>query len=413
MFRDIRVFSRKFLANARGHVAILTALAAPALVGSVGLGAEAGLWFYKQRVAQMSADLAAYAGAVEARMGSQFDVIEPVVLGEASRHGYDPDLGTIAVNWPPTSGSNMNERSVEVVITQTYPRLLSALFLDSDVVMSVRAVGSFDEPGPACILALDPAASQSLTFSGSSSATLTSCDLMANSLALDALSVTSTGTVSVSCANSVGGVEMGPNLVLTDCPEPRINLPPALDPYAHLTPPPQPPGCQNVPGGVQLRTISPGHYCNGMNLQGNVHLEPGVYYVSGGTFRTNGASNVTGSGVTIYMTGDADVQMNGNAFVDLSAPTSGDYAGVLFWADKNNHTDTAAIFNGTASSSLKGALYLPNQTVDMNGDFGGSAGCMRIISRFVDISGNAGFDSDCTEAGVITINVPGVVRLTE
>lgn len=413
MFRDIRGFSRKFLASARGHVAILTAVAAPALVGSVGLGAEAGLWFYKQRVAQMSADVAAYAGAVEARNGSPITVIEPVVVGEARRHGYNDALGPIAVNWPPLSGSNINERSVEVVITQTYPRLLSGMFLDKDVMMTVRAVGSFDAPGPACILALDPSASLSLEFSGSSSATLTNCDLMANSLAVDALGVSSTGTVSVSCANSVGGVVSGPNLVLTDCPEPRINLPPALDPYAHLTPPPQPAGCQTVPGGVRARTISPGHYCSGMNLSGEVTLEPGVYYVSGGTFRTNGNSNVTGSGVTIYLTGDADIQMNGNAHVDLSAPATGDYAGVLFWGDENNLQDTAAIFNGTASSSLKGALYLPNQTVDMNGDFGGSAGCMRIISRFVDISGNAGFDSDCTEAGVTTINVPGVVRLTE
>ena len=178
MFRDIREISRKFLASARGHVAILTAVAAPALVGSVGLGAEAGLWFYQQRVTQMSADVAAYAGAVEARAGGEYDAIRPAVIGEAERHGYDPASGSITVNWPPASGSNMNERSVEVLITQTRPRLLSAMFLDSDLVMSVRAVASFDEPGPACILALDPVSSQSLIFTGSSRTELLNCSTL-------------------------------------------------------------------------------------------------------------------------------------------------------------------------------------------------------------------------------------------
>ncbi|TGY89031.1 hypothetical protein E5163_07835 [Marinicauda algicola] len=413
MFRDIREISRKFLASARGHVAILTAVAAPALVGSVGLGAEAGLWFYQQRVTQMSADVAAYAGAVEARAGGQYDAIRPAVIGEAERHGYDPAAGPITVNWPPASGSNMNERSVEVLITQTRPRLLSAMFLDSDVVMNVRAVASFDEPGPACILALDPVSSQSLIFTGSSAATLTNCDLMSNSLAIDALAVTGSGTVNVSCANSVGGVEVSATLNLMDCPEPRTNLPPALDPYADLPEPPIPSGCQNVPGGGQPKTISPGHYCNGLDLRGDITMEPGVYIVSGDV-TSNGNANVTGAGVTIFVRNNGEIRMNGNAYVNLSAPESGTYAGVLFWGDDDNLASTPTDFNGTADSALVGALYFPSQTVSMRGDFAGSGGCTRIIGYRVDVSGNTSFDSDCTgNAGVTTVHVPGVVRLTE
>ena len=52
--RDMARFMRKFRASTRGHVAIMTAVMAPALIGAAGLGAEAGLWFYQQRVAQIA-----------------------------------------------------------------------------------------------------------------------------------------------------------------------------------------------------------------------------------------------------------------------------------------------------------------------------------------------------------------------
>ncbi len=396
-----------------GHVAIVTAIIAPALVAGAGIGMEAGHWFYQQRTAQLSADVAAYAGAVVARAGGEKAEIDAGVISEAEQNGYDPDIGTLQINWPPLSGPNQNDRSVEVILTQSWPRTFSALYAQGDMVFQVRAVARFDEPGPACILSLDPAGSQSLLFSGSSAVTLTNCDLMSNSIATDALAITGSGDVTASCANSVGGMNISAQLIMTDCTEARTNLPPALDPYAELVEPTAN-GCRNIPGGGgQTKTISPGRYCNGMNLSGNIVMEPGVYIVDGGTLRTNGNSNVTGDGVTIFLTGDAEVQMNGNADVNLSAPETGAYAGVLFWGDSDNLADTSVIFNGTANSSLVGALYFPSQTIDMRGDFSGSAGCTRLIGYRIDVSGNTTFDSDCSNAGVTTVQTPGSVKLVE
>lgn len=105
--------------------------------------------------------------------------------------------------------------------------------------------------------------------------------------------------------------------------------------------------------------------------------------------------------------------MNGNADINLSAPETGDFAGVLFWGDNDNLADTSVIFNGTADSSLVGALYFPNQTIDMRGDFSGSDGCTRLIGYRIDVSGNTTFDSDCSAAGVTTLQTPGSVRLVE
>lgn len=412
MFNGLCKCLAGFGAARSGQIAVVVAVAAPVILGSAGLGLETGFWFYKQRTAQMSADLSAYAGAVVARMGEEEAAIIAGAELEAAQNGYEAGKGPITVNWPPLGGANINDRSVEVEITQSYPRLFSGLFVDGDVSLVVRAVAQFEEPGPACILTLDPAGSQTLLFTGSSDVTLTNCDIMSNSIASDALAVTGSGAVIASCANSVGGINVSSLLTLTDCLEPRINLPPALDPFAGLSEP-SATGCSNIPGGNRARTISPGRYCNGMNLSGDITLSPGVYIVDGGTLRTNGNSNITGDGVTIFLTNDADVQWNGNADINLTAPTSGPYAGLLLWGDKDNQPDTSAIFNGAAGSSLAGALYFPSQTVDMRGDFQGSGGCTRIIGWRIDISGNTSFDSDCSAAGSITINTPGVVRLVE
>ncbi|PWE18373.1 hypothetical protein DDZ18_01850 [Marinicauda salina] len=403
---------RRFVAERRGHAAIITALAAPVLVGSAGLGVEAGYWFYKQRVAQMSADIAAYSGAVAARSGG--DSLNAVVQEEAARHGFDASIGALTINNPPTGGPNQHNRAVEVRIDQTYPRLFSALFLDSDVTISVRAVALFQEPGEACILALEQFESDAMIFTGNSNASLTDCQLMSNSIASDALSVQGSGTVTTTCATAVGGVDATANLTLTDCSEPRENAPPAPDPYESLPAPSIPGGCTNVPGGPphQPKTVTPGHYCGGLDLRGDITMEPGVYVVSGDV-TANGNSNIVGDGVTIYVRNNGRVRMNGTATVDLTAPSSGTYAGVLFFGDRNNGSAVDAIFNGTADSSLEGVLYFPNQEVMMRGDFNGSAGCTRVISRWVDVSGNTSFDSNCANASIPTVDVPGLVQLVE
>lgn len=412
MLMRLLPLATRIFADRRGHVAVVTAIAAPAIIASAGLGMEAGFWFYQQRTAQLAADVAAYAGAVVARSGEEYPGIEAGVMEEAGRNGFEAGRGAITINWPPTSGPNQNDRSVEVVLTQSWPRLFSAIYAQGDIMFQVRAVGRYDEPGPACILTLDPAGSESLQFTGSSDVMLTNCDIMSNSIATDALAITGSGNVTASCANSVGGMNITSQLVMTDCPEPRTNLPPALDPFASLVEPTAS-GCRNIPGGGQAKTISPGRYCNGMNLSGTIDMEPGVYIVDGGTLRTNGNSTVTGDGVTIFLTGDAEIQMNGNADVNLTAPETGDYAGLLFWGDDDNFADAQVLFNGTANSSLVGALYFPSQTLDMRGDFSGSGGCTRLIAYRIDISGGTQFDSDCSAAGSITIQTPGSVRLVE
>src|SRR3954447_1567427 len=54
---------RRFHRDRSGSYLIITGLAAPALVGLVGLGTEYGLWMYTHQTAQSAADAAAFSAA--------------------------------------------------------------------------------------------------------------------------------------------------------------------------------------------------------------------------------------------------------------------------------------------------------------------------------------------------------------
>src|SRR5439155_10160199 len=200
----------------------------------------------------------------------------------------------------------------------------------------------------ACILALDGSASKAALFSGNSSLTLSGCSVMTNSTAADAGTVQGTALLTTTCLISAGGVSTTSGLTESVCSAPITQAAQVADPYKDLTLPTASGSCLSDSGS----SLSPGHYCSGMTLKNNVTLAPGVYYVSG-DFNVNANANITGSGVTIYMD-TGGVSINGNATVNLSAPTTGTYAGMLFMGSRTNATTQK--FNGTASSIMTGSI---------------------------------------------------------
>jgi hypothetical protein len=148
-----------------------------------------------------------------------------------------------------------------------------------------------------------------------------------------------------------------------------------------------------------------------MNLSGNVNLNPGTYYVSG-DIKINANANISGSGVTIYLAGSSSITINGNATVNLSAPTTGTYSGILFYGDPTNTASVSNKFNGTAASKLTGALYFPTQDVSYLGNFSGTSGCMQIVAKTVQWTGNTSMSVNCSSYGMKNLPVSSVVKLT-
>lgn len=416
-----RLNFKTFLRETRANMAIMMAVAAPVFVGVAGLSVETGYWYFLQEKAQSAADVSAYAGAMSLRNGDGDYKSEQAALKEANNLGYDATTATIAVNTPPTRGAYINPQAVEVIIEYSPPRFFSAVFNSKSEIHSVRSVAAFAQPGKACILALHPDASDSLSLGGSSSVTVSGCEMMSNSVAIDAVTVGGSVDVVADCINSVGGYEESGGsftVTLSTCNQPRTNLGRATDPYAGVPEPSNIRPCKNISsGGSGPFTISPDadgvrRICNGTHLKDEYHFEPGVYIIDGTNLRLNANAVVTGTDVTFFLTNGAEMDFNGGADINLQAPTTGDYAGIVFMGDDDD-TNSEHKLNGTADSSITGAIYVPGSDLAFAGDFSGVDGCMQLIGSTIDVTGNTTIESDCDDYGIRWAEVPGDVELVE
>ncbi|HXJ02792.1 MAG TPA: hypothetical protein VNH44_16345 [Micropepsaceae bacterium] len=401
---------KSFCDSKSGNIAIVAALSLTGLIGAAGLGTETGYWFYKQRLLQGAADVVAYNATVALRGGSTNAQIITAASTDATTNGWTSATGTIHVNTPPTSGTHQNANSVEVLLTETEQRYLTAIFSDTPISISVRAVGNFSSTGTACVLALSKTASQAVKIWGNNATTFVGCNVMSNSMANDSVAVGGSSQLTTPCVLAVGGISVSSTLNLTSCKAATAHSFPATDPYASLPAPDTSGPCKNVSNGNS--PMNPGVYCNGLSLNSTKTFNPGVYVISGGSLTLNSNANVSGSGVTFYLTNGATIKFNGNAHMNFSAPTSGTYSGMLFYGNRND-PDGSPSFNGDATSQLTGATYFPSQSVTMNGNFSGANGCMQVIANTISLSGSSTISGSCPGTGMSSVSIPGSVSLVE
>ena len=405
---------REFISGLRksesGNIAMISALALPALIGFCGLGADTGYWFFRQRALQGAVDVTAYNGAVKLRGGASESDITSSSSADATFNSWDSSIGTIAVHTPPISGTHIGDiRSVEVILTENEPRYFTQLFSTTPVTITVRAVGAFNSSGDACVLALNKTIAQAVKIWGNNNVTMNGCDIMSNSFSNTSVAIGGSSVATVPCVIAVGQVSVTSTLNSTDCAGPINNAVPAQDPYATLPAPAIPAGCSAVPGAG---AIPSGKYCGGMTLQNTRTLSGGVYVISGGTLKINAGANISGSNVTFYLTNGATLQMNGGAHLNISAPTSGTYSGVLFFGDRTMANAVQKV-NGDSTSTLTGAIYFPSQSVEFLGNFSGNNGCMRVIADTVTLSGSTTMNGSCPGTGLNSIPIPGQIALVE
>jgi hypothetical protein len=142
-------------------------------------------------------------------------------------------------------------------------------------------------------------------------------------------------------------------------------------------------------------TFAPGCYSD-FKFTGNTTytLQPGVYYLNNTNFDVAGGVTVQGTGVTIILTGTSPgvVSTNGNATIKLTAPTSGDYANMLFIGTGTSDNT----INGNAGSYYDGAMYFPNSAVNLTGNSGSMTQCAMIVGNYVNFGGNADLQNSLT-----------------
>ena len=433
----------RLLRERRAAVALVTAVTFPLMLGFVGLASEAAMWMLIRRTMQTASDAAAYSAVVSLEKGgpaciealavaaadgfvsSHVDCTDTCSDGSSKCNVCDPGTTStcVNVNIPPLSGPNTSVAgAVEVIINQpqagSIPDFIAGFYRLGQGAVSIGArsvaaspfpVQNPGSPGPsgsnactpsqpsACVLALDSNLSDNgLTAAGGGSATL-QCDFVDNSnLKLqDAAAIinASGGLVRGSVSNSG---------TLTPNPPGTLNSP-ISDPYAG-TPVPSCNCCSTGTCANTGNSTLSGVYCGAPHYSGHPAVTlSGTATMCGGTLKIDGGT-FTGTG-TIILSGNpslgyANIDMNGGATLNMSAPTSGTYAGLLIYQDPNAPTNNLNKINGTAGSSYTGAIDFPNGGLTYTGNSAATAGCTQLIGYQVTFTGSSSISDYCTGTGV-------------
>jgi len=452
MFIWIAALARKIRESREGAVAIQMALIFTALIGMGALASEIGFALYKHRQMQSAADAAAY-GAAIAKSAGYPATLATEAYADAAAVGFVNGVNgvTIAVNNPPTSGPNTaNTSAIEVIITQ--PQTLTVVGAVNSLTgsanpsglfnLGVRAVATAGGGGGGCAAQLLPNQNPGVTISNGATVTMISCGMAVCSTGNTALSMSggtnlnlcdtascspfSTKlTVSVAGKASVtNGAQINGQQSCTSptCKASQGACAANVNPYASVTiPTPNPPlsSCSNGTGksygyAAGVQTINPGTWCNGVTFgsSAQIKLNPGVYYVNGGTFSVGGAVVMNGTGVTIVLTGSAsdgyspayaNVSIGNGATVALAAPTTGTTQGIAFFGDPNAPVSTTSNFGGGAQMNITGAIYFPSDTVQFNNGISNPSGCTQLIAGNIQFSGGAQFSNNCAGTGTSAI----------
>jgi Flp pilus assembly protein TadG len=357
-----------------GQSLIFVALLMFVLLAIMGLGIDMGYMRYQKGRLQEAADAGAIAGAAEVLYTDTTTAADAATAADGFTNGSNNV--TVTVNHPPLSGpSTGNSNYVEVIVAQSEPTFFMKVVGLNSVSLSSRAVAEGSSPN--CIYGLGTSGdSLDLAFLVSVNV---SCGVVGDASLGGFLASLTASSVALHGSNGCTFCSISPSA--------QTGIPVASDPFASL-PAPAVGGCGTHPTQTVITTtvtLSPGTYCGGIDLAGgHVTFNSGTYVLDGGGLTMTSAlgGTASGTGVTFYNTGTASGSCTTcygsiNSYFTfgstLVAPTTGTYAGILFFQDRSNPQQ--ANFDADASigtRTLTGSYYFPDATVSFLFNFGNS-----------------------------------------
>ena len=390
---------RQFWKSESGNYALILSIALVPIMAAIAGVVDFASTENKATQLQNSLDAAGIAIAAHYISGMSEDDLRSVgheffstnmdgIVVNASQFEFDNE---IPAEFAASASSSGGEDFITVRSGITHQGMIGSLNWKANRVSVVR----IKKGPPACVLALDPHAPASVKIQGSTKVELNGCVIASNSDSSSSVSRGGAASLTTECVNTVGGTYGigGTSNAKLVCGAPQENQYASFDPLANVVPPNYT-GCEPVPGG-KTKTLSPGTYCN-KTFSGEVTLLPGVYVLRGGKINLGGNGSLVGAGVTIFLMEDANFSVNGNETVQLSPPTSGPYAGITIYQERSN--DNPLTINGASGSQVSGFVYAPGAHVFYAGNSAttGLGGCMRLVGKTIEMTGNSAIRSDCT-----------------
>lgn len=399
----------------RGQATIFMAVfMALLLLGFLALALDVGYMFHQKRMAQAAADAAAVAAAEEYTntYGNAIDSANVVNAANVAAAKNGMDTTDYPVTLTPLAAGNYSNADgapapaawVQAVVSQPIHSFFLGAFIHSmrSLTVSASAIAGGGVTAPSCICLLGTSGDD-LNVSNNFQLTAgTNCAITADSNSDNAITIVGSASV---CAKSVGAVSTtwdNSNNINNNgsiCKTAKA-VQGAASCASHLVEPPLPNGitCYDDPvQGYTAATNYTGKYTlplsgetatnnticyNSLDLSqaASVTFQSGFTYYVKGNFSTGGGETITGSNVTFNVKGN--VSVSNGVTVNLSAPTTNNIPGTLFYVD-----GTSVDFEGGSGSTLDGTIDAPNATVTMANGTGTAT--MDVIAQRLVLAGGA------------------------
>jgi hypothetical protein len=379
----------------RGAVAPFVALCLIALMSMVAIALDGGMLLDRRRSCQAAADSAAMAAAENLYYNWQANSgTDPKgdaaaeAKANASANGFNNDgvSSIVTVNIPPLTGNFAGQAGyAEVIIQYNLPRGFSGILGSGDMPVKARAVArGLWVPFNNGIIVLHPTAADALFANGNGSTPVKGANIIVdsnNSMAAVTVGnavISDVGKGTYIVGNNPGYSGNFQGTVLT-------GQYPVPDPLAYLPQPnPATMTVQTVPSGTSI-TLNPGEYVGGLSFSGqtSVTMQPGIYYMQGGSFSFSGQGTLTATGVMIFS--DQGLSVTGQGAVTWSPPTSGIYKGISYFQSR---TSTAtALVAGNGLYNVTGTFYVAGGLTDLQGN-GDASIASQVVTLLMQSGGN-------------------------
>jgi hypothetical protein len=384
--RMLKGGTMKLRGNERGQVLIFITGGLIVLLCFMGLAVDAGVMYYKKRALQTVADSAAIGGASELQHGGDDTAIKNGAVHDAALNGNTlPASGVYpapGVYHTPQGGPHTGDSDyVEVIAGQSVSTYFIRIIGYNSINVKARAVAYQGSSSTNLIYALG----SGINANGAVTVNVNGGIIDDGNLNVNGHVTFNADSIGVAGAyNPNGSVSINP----TPTKVPTVNDP--LTSLIALTQPAGTPINENINGSGTF-TLNPGVYSN-LNINGTptVTFNPGIYYLQNG-MSINGSANITGTGVMFYNSGGA-ININGGNSVSFSAPTTGTYAGILFFQARNDSSSSNV--NGGSNISYTGTLYFPDATLNYNGGGNVTAEYTILVASSINFNGNTTLNDD-------------------
>jgi Flp pilus assembly protein TadG len=391
-------WARQLLRSERGNVLAIAAATMPLMIGAAAVGLDTFQYSLWKRQLQRTADSGALAGAHAILQSRDATAAVNRDIQINNQHTL---LGAATIQNPPSVGPYASQaNAVRVVFNIRRDLPFWRFFQGTSPVVSVEATAAVVGTGTFCLLTLEEAAVTAITFTGDAVVNL-GCGIATNSPGVPAIDAGGSASLQANPIMAVGGLDadneyFGDSVIMPFSGK-------QSDPFATRTDP------STLTAGLNCNQaanphpvtgqLSPGCYSS-MNINGVATLSPGTYYIKNGNANFGSGARVTGNGVTLVFTGDGDsigkFDMDGQAQLTLTAPTTGPYADIAIFRDKDRLTMDTAMINGGNGINIEGAIYMPKTQLWINGNSQITSNCLQIVSQRITFIGNMNLTNGCS-----------------